>query len=129
MPTGIYKRDKGKKYGMTGKKHTAETKKKISINKKGKIFHWKGGRTIDSNGYVWVYKPEHLNSIHGTYIAEHRLIMEQKIGRYLESNEEVHHINGDKQDNRIENLILFNNKSEHRKQDWADGTTKGRSKR
>ena len=39
--------------------------------------------------------------------------MEQKLGRYLKEGEEVHHINHIKHDNRIENLMLFENHSEH----------------
>ena len=47
------------------------------------------------------------------YVAEHRLVMEQAIGRYLEAGEVVHHINHDRGDNRIENLRLMSD-SEHR---------------
>jgi len=49
----------------------------------------------------------------GTTVYEHRLIVEEKIKRKLKRKEEVHHINGKRDDNRIENLYLFT-KSEHK---------------
>ena len=68
--------------------------------------NWKGGVKIHS-GYKYIKLSEHpfCNS-HG-YVAEHRLIMEKKIGRYLNREEIVHHINGDKQDNTIDNLQIL----------------------
>jgi hypothetical protein len=68
---------------------------------------WKGGRTLHSRGYVYIKDRKHPFSDKQGYIFEHRLIMEQSLGRYLESTEIIHHINGIKNDNRIENLELM----------------------
>lgn len=74
------------------------------IYRKGNHHNWNGGIEY-SMGYRYVLAEEHPHSHRGK-VAEHRLVMEQSIGRYLESYEIVHHINGDKTDNRIENLQL-----------------------
>jgi len=69
---------------------------------------WKGGRFIDKDGYVLIMVREHPFANNIGYVREHRLAMEKKIGRYLKPTEIVHHINGDKKDNRIKNLELMN---------------------
>ena len=66
----------------------------------------KGGRRVNTEGYVDLYHPVHPNAHQNGYVAEHVLIMSQRIGRPLFPGETVHHKNGDKQDNRIENLEL-----------------------
>lgn len=61
------------------------------------------GRHVSPDGYVKV--PD--RSGRGRSILEHRLVMEEYLGRQLLSTENVHHINGNRQDNRIENLELW----------------------
>jgi hypothetical protein len=66
-----------------------------------------GGKHIGSDGYVWVYFPEHPAAAKNRSVKEHRLVMEAQIGRYLYPWEQVHHRNGVKTDNRPENLELW----------------------
>jgi hypothetical protein len=71
--------------------------------------NWNGGRVI-TKGYVLVtVPPGYPNRDKRGYIPEHRLVMEKCLGRHLEPWEIVHHINHNKQDNRIENLKLYSN--------------------
>lgn len=74
---------------------------------------WNGGRKIDKNGYVQLYCPNHPYRDKHNCVREHRLVMEQKLGRYLLPDEVVDHINGVKDDNRPENLRLFSSNAEH----------------
>lgn len=79
------------------------------IWKRGKWRHtWKGGKFVRSGGHVIVYAPRHPYAYKNQYF-EHRLVMEQHIGRYLDPKEVITHINGILDDNRIENLKLFPN--------------------
>ena len=74
---------------------------------------WKTGKFVGSKGYVYVKVYNHPYSGRNNYVREHRLVMEKHIGRYLKPNEVVHHINGNKLDNRIENLELYDSHKEH----------------
>lgn len=67
---------------------------------------WKGGKRI-VNGYVLVSVGNKKK------VQEHRLIMEQHLKRKLSPKERIHHINGDRIDNRLENLKLCASQSEH----------------
>lgn len=76
---------------------------------------WKGGRSIASNGYVLIRVGvvHHLADVRG-YAYEHRIVAEQKIGRRLKKGEQVHHIDGDKQNNDPANLEVETSIAHHR---------------
>jgi hypothetical protein len=90
--------------------------KQLPSEKKGSnSSSWKGGCYIDAHGYVMVHchnpeakcKWEH-------YKKEHVLVMERVVGRQLANGEIVHHIDGDKQNNKAENLTLLVGHQHHR---------------
>src|SRR3990167_3386767 len=59
------------------------------------------------NGYVLIRVPGLKNGTHQSFVQEHRFVMEKILGRKLLLTEEVHHKNGQKDDNRPENLELW----------------------
>jgi len=66
---------------------------------------WKGGKYRDKrDGYIFVRDLQHPFKRSDGYILEHRLVMENILGRYLTPDEDVNHLNGKKDDNRPENL-------------------------
>lgn len=71
---------------------------------------WKGGLAL-CEGYV-LQSASRADPVVGRmvrrngYVPQHRLVMARHLGRHLESHESVHHINGDRKDNRVENLQL-----------------------
>ena len=75
---------------------------------------WKGGRTISSHGYVRLkMRGHHLADCAG-YVYEHRLVAEEMLARPLLPTEQVHHRNGDTQDNRAANLIIMDSLASHK---------------
>ena len=94
-----------------GTKLAEETKNKISktmrgMNRGPKNGMWKGG--IKRTGkYVYI------TLTNGIYLCEHRYLMEKFLGRKLLPKEVVHHINGRRDDNRLENLVVMNESEHH----------------
>lgn len=75
--------------------------------------YWRGGRHVTSGGYIWAYiLPDDpfismaVTSNGRRYVPEHRLVMARLLGRPLRADETVHHLNGLRDDNRLENLQL-----------------------
>jgi hypothetical protein len=117
---------KGQPNHWLGRKHTQEELDRMSLANKGKPCewiktkfikndpriigennpNWKGGRYEHGQGYCLVLARHHPFADKSGHILEHRIVMEKILGRYLKKGEIVHHKNGNKKDNRPENLIL-----------------------
>jgi len=131
MSRGVYDH-----YKIRGKHLTVETKEKMKKAHPGESswlygkrgpehpayregnLRFKGYRSVD-HGYVLVLRPGRVDTSgtrgNDAYIREHRLIIEQLIGRPLTLSEIGHHRNGIRDDNRPENLMAFTSESAHKR--------------
>lgn len=74
--------------------------------------NWKGGKRYNHNGYIEVLMPEHHRARGNGYVFEHIIVLENKIGRRLNSDEHTHHLDGNKSNNDPDNLVVLK-ASEH----------------
>lgn len=111
-----------------GKHLPQKVRKKIANSLKGNNNRFKGGQR-NFRGYIGVYSPNHPFKDKNNCVREHRLVMEKHLGRFLEKQEVIHHINGNKADNRLKNLMLFSSHYEHMLYHGKTGTIKGRPSR
>lgn len=78
------------------------------------------GYKLREDGYVDIWMPDHPDASRRGYIREHRLIMGQHLGRRLLDTEDVHHKNGDRADNRLENLETIDHAKHLREHYYED---------
>jgi ribonuclease HI len=101
-----------------GKRLSEEHKRKIAKALLGKNRgcnngSWKGGVITSSGGYVLIHCPNNPMANSSGYVLRSRLLMSEHLNRVLKPNEEVHHRNGIRSDDRLENLRLFSSKTYH----------------
>lgn len=77
----------------------------------------RGEEYINTGGYKVLF-------FNATRILEHRYIIEQHIGRKLKRSELIHHKNGNKLDNRLENLLVVNQAAHRKEHDFRNVTRK-----
>jgi len=71
------------------------------------VWNTDGRSRVNNKGYIYIRIPEHPMATSTGYVYEHRVVMENKLGRLLKSTEVVHHIDGNRRNNAIDNLELL----------------------
>lgn len=110
-------------HNSTGRKLSDDAKRRLREANTGERSHrygkrstnWQGGTTTTPAGYIAVWQPDHPRA-RGRYVLQHRLVVERDLQAhapqsefldhegYLHRGVDVHHVNGVKDDNRLENL-------------------------
>lgn len=87
--------------------HEMEFINRSEARKREKCPNWNGGKRKTRKGYVQLLLPEHPRADRNGYVMEHIVIWERYSGAPVPNNCVIHHLNGIKNDNRIDNLCLM----------------------
>lgn len=101
---------KARKLGIK-KDKKIEFLNRSEARKGDKASNWKGGTRKTSGGYKQLLIPGHPRSDKSGYVMEHIVVWERETGMILPPGFCIHHLNGDKTDNRIENLCVMLHKA------------------
>ena len=93
--------------------HLAKLQQNLKNAVKARKFRKPGDRVVYGGGYVSVFQPDHPSANNVGYVHEHRIIAERALGRRFKKGECVHHVNGNKKDNRSRNLLICTNSYHH----------------
>lgn len=85
----------------------------VPLSEVGPLPNRSVGNTRKLGDYIFEHSPDHPAARKDGYVLQHRLVAEAVLGRFLYAREVVHHDNGDKLDNSVDNLWLFPNQKEH----------------
>lgn len=110
-PLAIYK--KAYNLGLRKDKEI-EFLNRSNAHKGEKGSNWNGGKTTNYKGYRLIHMPEHHRADTRGYVMEHIFVFEKETGITIPDNCCIHHLNGKKNDNEIENLCMMT-KSAHTK--------------
>lgn len=75
-----------------------------NLKTKQGAFFWNIKKIVSKGDYNYAIVPEHPHATKNGYVLEHRIVMENHLGHLLSTNDIVHHIDGNKKNNCIENL-------------------------
>ena len=102
-----------KKAYKLGFRKTAEIEflNRSSAKKREKASNWKGGKKKTTDGYMQILQPDHPRADSNGYVMEHIVVWENATSIKVPKNCCIHHLNGDKADNRIENLCMMLHKA------------------
>ncbi len=84
---------------------------------------WDIKKIISKGDYLYALVPEHPNATKNGYVLMHRIVVENHLGRLLNGDEIVHHIDGNKKNNSIENLQVLDNINHSRLHRCLEGQT------